>query len=185
MRTTPEFYIIHDDAGKDYKVTIKKAKVCIFAKLPLPHNVYTAMETTLTIGCQHCTGRSKLSPIRFSLFCQEYERWDQEDVFNREPIRRFVLAMTTNAGFLGAKRTNPFHYQTFDLSSITVYRNGHPIAGTPLNTDADKKKLFKLIGSLSFSASWSWNTIFRLSESLSDGVSPYQYTASITRLSTS
>ena len=58
--------------------------------------------------------------------------------------------MSTNAGFVGAKTTNPFHYQKFNLRSITVYRNGQPIAGTPLETDTDKKMYLNSMGALAF-----------------------------------
>ena len=54
--------------------------------------------------------------------------------------------MTTNAGFLGAKSTNAFRYQKFGLSSITVYLNGYPIAGTHLIKDTDKKIPFAFVG---------------------------------------
>ena len=43
--------------------------------------------------------------------------------------------MSTNAGFVGAKITNPLHYQQVGLR---IYRNGYSIAGTPLETDFDK-----------------------------------------------
>ena len=49
----------------------------------------------------------------------------------------------------GAKTTNPFLYQKFGLRSI-VYRNGHPIAGTPLETDTDKKMYLHSMGALAF-----------------------------------
>ena len=42
--------------------------------------------------------------------------------------------MATNQGYLGINRTNPFHYQKFNLSQIVVYRNGQPIIGTPVST---------------------------------------------------
>ena len=84
------------------------------------------------------------------LIGQNSQSWDQENDFSGQPIRRFILAMSTNAGFVGAKTTNPFHYQKFGLRSITVYRNGHPIAGTPLETDTDKKVYLNSMGALAF-----------------------------------
>ena len=36
--------------------------------------------------------------------------WRQEDVFSKEPIRRMIIAMTTNRAYLGTNRTTPFHY---------------------------------------------------------------------------
>ena len=51
---------------------------------------------------------------------------------------------------MGAKRTNPFHYQKFGLNSITVYRNGYPIAGTPLESENDKKIYLNSLEALAF-----------------------------------
>ena len=34
----------------------------------------------------------------------------QEDIFAREPIRRFALCLNTNEAFLGNNRQNPFHF---------------------------------------------------------------------------
>ena len=50
--------------------------------------------------------------------------WSHEDIFSKEPVRRMVIAMATNQAYLGTNRTNPFHYQKFNLSQIVVYRNG-------------------------------------------------------------
>ena len=58
--------------------------------------------------------------------------------------------MSTNAGFVGAKTTNPFHCQKVALRSITLYRNGHPVAVTPLETDIDKKMYPNSIRVLAF-----------------------------------
>ena len=38
--------------------------------------------------------------------------------------------MNKNESYLGANRTNPFHYQKFGLDEIIVYRNGLHIGGT-------------------------------------------------------
>ena len=62
------------------------------------------------------------------------QSWRQGDVFAKEPVRRMILAMSSNSAYLGTNRTNPFHYQKFQLIEIIVYRNGLPIAGTPVST---------------------------------------------------
>ena len=147
LRTRPEFCLIYDDAGKDYKVNITQANLYV-RKMTLTENAYSAIETTLA----KATARYRYTEIipRTFLIGQNSQSWDQENVFSGQPIRRFILAMSTNAGFVGAKTTNPFHYQKFGLRSITVYRNGHPIAGTPLETDTDKKMYLNSMGALAF-----------------------------------
>ena len=88
------------------KVTNTQANLYV-RKMTAADNVYTAIETTFT-KMPALYRYTEIIPKTF-LVSSAVQSWDQEDVFNRDPIRRFVLAMTTNAGFLGAKRTNPFY----------------------------------------------------------------------------
>ena len=67
------------------------------------------------------------------------QSWSYEDAFTREPIRRFAGAMATNGVFLGAKLVNIFDFRKLNLDRITVYRNGYPVPGTPLQKDNDEK----------------------------------------------
>ena len=60
--------------------------------------------------------------------------------FAKEPIRRMILAMSSNTASLGTNRTNTFH-QKFQLNEIIVYRNGPTIAGTTMST-TDKKRMY-------------------------------------------
>ena len=42
--------------------------------------------------------------------------------------------MATNQVYLGTNRTNPFHFQKFNLSQIVVYKKGQPTVGAPFLT---------------------------------------------------
>ena len=53
-------------------------------------------------------------------------------------------------GFSGTKRKNRFHLQNFNLDSITVCPNGYPFAGTPLQTENDKKLYLNSLEDLAF-----------------------------------
>ena len=76
--------------------------------------------------------------------------WRQEDVFAKEPVRRMILAMSSNTAYLGTNRTNPFHYHKFQLNEIIVYRNGLPIPGTPVSTTDNKRVYFNTLEALDF-----------------------------------
>ena len=43
--------------------------------------------------------------------------WSQEDVFSKEPVRKMIIAISTNQSYLGTNKTNPFHYQKFNINS--------------------------------------------------------------------
>ena len=71
-------------------------------------------------------------------------------IFSKEPVRRMIIAMATNQAFLGTNRTNPFHYQKFNLNQIVVYRNGQPIVGTPVSTTFNHRIYFNTLEALDF-----------------------------------
>jgi len=147
IRNRPEFCLIFDDEAKDYKIEITQANLYV-QKMTVTDNVYSAIEKTLT-KTPAIYRYIEVIPKTF-LISTGSRSWSHEDIFTREPIRRFALAMSPNANFLGAKRANPFHYQKFGLRSITVYRNGSPIAGTPLTTDNDKRLYLSSLEALAF-----------------------------------
>ena len=84
------------------------------------------------------------------LMPQNSNKWNQENNFNGEPTCRFAVAMTTNRAFLGGKTLNPFHFHKFNLARITIYRNGYHIAGTPFQTDDNKKQKLNSLEALAF-----------------------------------
>ena len=61
-----------------------------------------------------------------------------------------IIAMATNQAYLKTNRTNPFHYQKFNLSQIVVYRNGQPIVGTPVSTTFNHRVYFNTLEALDF-----------------------------------
>ena len=147
LRNRTDFCLIYDDATKDYKIEILQANLYV-RKMTVTENVYSAIENTLT-KTPAIYRYTEIIPKTF-LVSTGSKSWNHEDIFNREPIRRFALAMTTNKAFLGSKDANPFHFQKFNLESITVYRNGYPIAATPLQTDDDKKLYLNSLEALAF-----------------------------------
>lgn len=147
LRNRPEFALIYDDVAKDYKIEIIQANLYV-RKMTVTDHVYSAIETTLS-KTPALYRYTEILPKTF-LISSRVKSWDQEDIFNREPIRRFAIAMNTNAAFLGSKTVNPFHYQKFNLDNITVYRNGYPVAGTPLLTENDKKLYLNSLEALAF-----------------------------------
>ena len=128
--------MIYDDEAKDYKVKIAQANLHV-RKVTVTENVYTANQTTSTKMPAIC----RYSEIIAKTFLTSTgsSTWIHEHVFNREPLRRSAIVMNTNQASLGSKHANFFYFQKFNLSSITVYRNGYPIGGTPLATENDIK----------------------------------------------
>ena len=147
VRSKPEFVLIHDDVAKNYKITITQANLYV-RKMTVSEQVFIAIEKTLT-KTPALYRYTEVLPKTF-LIPTGSRSWSKEDVFSREPIRRFALALVSNASFLGSKDTNPFHYQKHNLNEVTVYRNGYPVAGTPLATDDLKRVYMSTMDALAF-----------------------------------
>lgn len=147
LRNRTDYAVIYENDAKEYKIEIMQAYLYV-RKMTVTEDVYSAIETTLT-KTPAIYRFTEVIPKTF-LISRDVRSWDHEDIFNREPIRRFAFAMITNQAFLGAKRSNPFHFQKFNLDSIIVYRNGYPVAGTPLQTEDDKKLYLNSLEALAF-----------------------------------
>ena len=78
------------------------------------------------------------------------QNWRQEDVSAKEPVRRMILAMSSNTAYLGTNRTNQFHYQKFQLNEIIVNRNCLPFAGTPVSAAHNKRIYYNTLEALDF-----------------------------------
>ena len=80
----------------------------------------------------------------------DVQSWRQEDVFAKEPVRRMILAMSSNTAYLRTNQTNLFHYQKFRLNENIVYRNSLPIAGTPVSRTDNKRIYYNTLEALDF-----------------------------------
>ena len=76
--------------------------------------------------------------------------WKQDDIFSREPIRRLAICLNTNEAFLGNNKLNPFHYRKFVFEQLYIYRNGLPVADSPISTEDDKRLYFNTISDLAY-----------------------------------
>ena len=116
--------------------------------MTIADQVLTAIEKTL-LKTPAVYRYTEVLPRTFSA-TTGIRSWSHEDIFSKEPLRRMVIAMATNQAYLRTNRTNPFHYQKFNLSQIVVYRNGQPITGTPVSTTFNHRIYFKILEALDF-----------------------------------
>ena len=55
----------------------------------------------------------------------------EDDLFQRQLLKRLFIGMVSNEGFIGSYTTNPFFFQHFDLSKLDVTCDGHSVYGKP------------------------------------------------------
>ena len=148
FRRSPDDFIVYSDvATKHYKVQIIEANLYV-RKMTVNDNIIGSIERTLMKSPAIYPYFETVSKT-FLASTGQYG-WKQEDIFAREPIRRMAICMTTNSAFVGHNRTNPFHYQKFDLNQISIYRNGLPIADSPISTVNDKRLYFNTLSDLAY-----------------------------------
>ena len=146
-RSIDDFVTISDDAAKSYKVKIIEINSYV-GKMTLNDDVVSALEITLLsspASYPHLETITKTFLVSTGL-----QSWKQEDVFSREPIRRLAICLNTNGAFLGSKQLNPFHFPKFNLEQICIYRNGLPVADSPIKTTDDKRLYFNKMSDLAY-----------------------------------
>ena len=129
-RSQDDFVTISQTAAKNYKVKIDEANLFV-RKMTVSDNVVGAIEKTLLAKAGQ-------------------RSWKLEDIFTKEPIRWLIVALCRSNALIGTKNINPYHYQKFDLSEITVYRNGFATAGTPMLTNDNKRLYYNSMSALAY-----------------------------------
>ena len=146
-RSIDNFSLISDDAAKSYKIKITEANLYV-RKMTLNDDVVSAIEKTLLSSPASYPYLETIT--KTFLASAGLQSWKQEDVFGREPIRRLATCLNTNEAFLGSKLLNPFHYRKFNLEQICIYRNGLPVADSPISTHDSKRVYFNTMSDLAY-----------------------------------
>ena len=145
-RSSNEFVVI-SASHKHYNV--KKIEANLYVrKMTIADLVLSAIEKTL-LKTPAVYRYTKVLPRTF-LATTGISSWRHEDIFSKEPIRCMIIAMASNQTYLGFNRTNPFHFQKFNLNQIFVYRNDQPIVGTPVSTTFNHRIYFNTVKALDF-----------------------------------
>lgn len=147
VRAHNDFVIISDDAGKHYTVKIRDANIYV-RKLAVSEHAVASIERVLL----KTPAMYKYTEVLSKTFIipNNQRSWKHEDLFMKEPIRRLAIAMNTNTAFGANNMSNPYDYQKFGLRSITIYKNGVPTAGTPLDTVDNKRAYNDSLNALAF-----------------------------------
>ena len=144
-RSIDDIVIMSDDSAKQYKVKIVEANLYV-RKMTLNDTVVSA----ITLLSSPASYPYLETLTKTFLASTGLHSWKQEDIFARDPIRRLAICLNTNEAFLGNNRQNPFHFRKFNLEQIYVYRNGLPVADSPISTADDKRLYFNTISDLAY-----------------------------------
>ena len=106
------FVVMSEDNGKHYQVQITEANLYV-RKMTVTDFVLSSIEKTL-LKSPAIYNYFEVLPGTF-LATTGVQSWRQEDVFAKEPVRKMILAMSTNEAYLGTNRSNPFHYHKIQI----------------------------------------------------------------------
>ena len=101
-----DFVIMSEHRDKHYRVEIIEANLYV-RKMTVTDFVLSSIDKTL-LKTPAIYNNIEVLPRTF-LATTGVPSWRQEDVFAKEPVRRMILAMSSNTAYLGTNRTNPFH----------------------------------------------------------------------------
>ena len=146
-RSIDDFSLISDDAAKSYNINITGANLYV-RKMTLNDDVVSAIEKTLLSSPASYPYLETIT--KTFLVSAGLQSWKQEDVFGREPIKRLAICLNKNEAFLGRKLLNPFYYRKFNLEQNCIYRNGLPVADSPISTDDSKRVYFNTMSDLAY-----------------------------------
>ena len=105
-RSPNDFVVMPEDNGKHYQVQITEANLYV-RKMTVKDFVLSSIEKTL-LKSPAIYNYIEVLPRTF-LATTGVQSLRQEDVFAKEPLRRMIVAMSTNEAYLGTNRSNPFH----------------------------------------------------------------------------
>ena len=145
VRSKPEFALIYDGNVKFYIITLSQAN-CYVRKMTESDQVFSAFEkilkkNTCRLSLHWNFTRVKSTSLRKLKF-------EQRGCVQQGANKTFFSGFDFRS--LDSKLTNPFQYQKHGLSEVTAYRNGYPIARTPISTDDEKRVYMTTMVSLAF-----------------------------------
>lgn len=122
--------------GDIFNIHISEAvlKVC---KVTLEPEIFTAHAAVLSKGI---TAKYPLQKTEISTYIaqQGATAWAQHDIFQNRIPSLLVVGMVASEAFLGDFKKNPFNFQGFNLSTLTVTRDGQVVPYSPIRMDFDK-----------------------------------------------
>ena len=149
-RSVAPFVLIHDDlaVSGNYGLKIASARLNV-RMIELRSDSFVSIERGLSKKAAQYDFRETL-PKSF-LIASGTSVYCRDDIFNRAPISRLVVAMVPESSFTGSYTTNPFHFSKHDLGSVRITREGAAVGCTPLSVEhSDIRAYFCTMEALGF-----------------------------------
>lgn len=138
-----EFYFM--ETGKS-KIVIHKAAVYV-RHCQINHNIL--LEHHKLLNSQKALYPFSRTNIKTFTIPPGIQSIQIDNIVNGILPSSLIFGFVQNEAFHGSKKLSPFNFQTFNLESFTLYKNGIPISGHPLIlTSGDPTRFFQSYRSL-------------------------------------
>lgn len=131
-RSKNEFCLMSSEASPKYKVVLEEACLRVPQVEPTPSillmNEAMIRKTTVKYPITRIETKTYTVPVNNTT-------GNQDNVFMGQIPNRVCLAMVKNEALSGSYTANPFNFEHFDLSFISLNVNGQSVPGNPIKPD--------------------------------------------------
>ena len=125
------------EADANYKVVIQEATLHVRQVTPTPSALLMHEQLLRTTPAKYPIIRTEVKTFTIP---SGNSTFNQQNLFLGQVPRRVCIALTKNEGFSGSYKRNPFNFENFDLSFISLNVNGESLPGNPLKPKYDTIK---------------------------------------------
>ena len=134
IRSKNEFCLMSSEADANYRVLIQEATLRVLYVTPTPSALLRHNQIIRKIPAKYPIIRTDCKMFTISSGATTFT---QQNLFLGQIPRRVCLALVKNEAISGSFKSNPFNFQHFDVSFISLNVNGESMPGNPLKLNYD------------------------------------------------
>ena len=134
IRSKNEFCLMSSEAGAKYKVAIQEATLRVLHVTPTPSALLMHSQMLRKTPAKYPIIRSDCKVFTISPGSTTFT---QQNLFLGQIPRRVCLGLVKNEALSGSFKSNPFNFENFDVSFISLNVNGESMPGNPLKLKYD------------------------------------------------
>ena len=134
IRSKNEFCLMSSEAGAKYKVIILETILRVLHVTPTPSALLRHSQILRKTPAKYPIIRTECKTFTIS---PGNTTFTHQNLFLGQIPRRVCLALVKNEALSGSYKTNPFNFENFDVSFISLNVNGESMPGNPLKLKYD------------------------------------------------
>ncbi|KFM74444.1 hypothetical protein X975_15232, partial [Stegodyphus mimosarum] len=145
QRSKAPFCLVSPEEKADYNVILEHASMFI-RKVKVSPGVSLGHAKAL----EKSTAKYPIDRVLCKTYSVSQGSWSflQDNVFLGVMPKRVIITCLSNAAMNGQYKSNPFVFHHYNVNFLSVYIDGHPIPGKPLELDFDSENYIRAYHSL-------------------------------------